>query len=355
MAVACLGIVGSATVTDHTGPVSIPISVDVPASDPVAGGTLVMLFTRFGSLVPTTTPGPASSCSDTAPRAGVYAYCNQPNFYTKALSFGELTEASDDTLSAQRQTGSPYHGIVFYPLRAGLDSIIYEPGAGYPFDLDVFVIAWTGVTTAGATLGWTPNELFGAFVTFTAGVVRDTDASLTGQKLIFDWDPTHLKPRAAFPQSGIYPDDNYMQMVVGVGVGHIPHFNPIDWQYNAADYAIYVACDNGHQADISESGLTWDDGSISAITSALDFESPIAHPVFEGSSPAQGAIMSIVVGEYVAPPLTTDMDFSHTWSTSGPPSNYDIADHGAVIPLVAGPGPAVCPPAGIHAHHRLRR
>lgn len=265
----------------------IPITADVPRSDPVAGGTLIYVFIQ----VPSTFVGGITAVTDDATPQDAYSLCvfsDGLNHYTN---------------------GSQIFGLIVNDLANGVNNITVQ-------------------------LTGTAGFIAGIALAITGANVDTLNAQSPSPTWLFDLDPAHPMigaeklgggPISPFPGAIFASPTGPVQMVSPPGVS-----TDQDWAWvTNSDYAFYVCSDVSSAVD--EGGWTWADGSIFDFTQ-WDIDSGL------------GSFFSMALGVQTAPtPLAAGPSFDGAWGNAGSKFFTGIAG----FAVTSGPGPAcVTPPPG---------
>lgn len=340
MAVASLGVIGSATGFGVTS-LDIPVTVNVPRSDPTLGGSAVLLFVM---ILDTNGHGGPGSVGDSAPTDPFYGTC----LYTDGLNhYDVLANFAGFNSSDNPRTGLPfnnngdasgtYAGLILNPLVGGVDTITLTFSATIQA-VNAVAVAYTGLNTPGSSVNASIFSWLVGFISTRAYCkVESLDTTHTSRTLQWtynDWgsppvtgDPILLAPEsvAGNPNSVPYPDYQWDAAdpgtIIVYGLGDTTHgpFWPGGTQIPSFIGAVVSTGSSG--------AWSWGSGSIGTIYEIDDLDN------------GAGLLGSMLVAEQTgfALPLV-GQDLSGSWSGI---DNFFTFGGGAL--LTAGPGPS-CPP-----------
>lgn len=285
--------VGRATAAS-TDTIVIPVTADVPRSDPALGGTLIYVFYQvpFSGFV-----GGVSSVVDDAPVDDAYSLCifaDGLNHYT---------------------FGAQLFGLIINPLLSGVNNITLTLTGAADF-IAAIAIAITGANVDVLnTQGVPPTWLYDG----------DPSSPLIISQSIVGATGSSPFPGAIF--TGFM--GGTVQMVSPPGT-----VTDENWSWlTASDYAFYVASDVSSSVD--ELGWTWADGSIADYTQ-WDIDTSLG-----GSHD----FWSMAFGVQTAPtPLAAGPSFDGAWGNAGDKTFTAVGG----FAVAAGPGPtcSILPPPG---------
>lgn len=349
MAVASLGVVAQGSAFSPSTLV-LPITVDVPRSDPSTGATWLVMFEQSYYTLPGS-PGGAALVSDDAPMDSFYNTCYYSdglNHYgIVGLSVGPVpfnnynTFATTDVISPKyTRTGGGVGAIVFNPLLNGVNNITLTFGTPAPAYYQCFVVAYTGLQLAARSQN-TPPELWHAsadlggymqkVVPLSGGTTQSGNAQWVYNQILGGGSgpnvigPPFLETPGRAPSTPTpYPDFEFQSpgdLLIGC-VADVNHgaawgaFNPVAFPVASGDF------------ETGSSGAWGWGGPFSTV-----------HEIDDADPLAAGFPLSIAYGEAPAPALPGTVDLTGAWAGIQPTYTF-----GSAAILVAGGGPPQCVP-----------
>lgn len=331
MAIASLGEIGSASGVLPGAAITIPVTVDVPRSDPTDGATIVLVLTITDNLSAPST----NAISDDAPTDAFYdthIFADGLNHYiTNVPLLGGVNTGVTVMVSA---------GLILNPLVASLNSITVPLGGtadnyvasaraytGVLVDTDFDSGLWPGSPSDDCT----SKPVSASFLNrFAPGGIKATAQDLD------------TLAEAKFAEWAIDSGGNSLSLPNSVLPYSFPGSDP-DWQYENGDVALF-GINAPNEAAADKSAMAWDDGAISTVFSV--FSVPMVN--------SGGTVYANwVVGERAITGPTGALDFGSVW-TGG--SDLDEVGGGSFA-MIAGVGPTwpTCPPSGVPVFgHRFR-
>lgn len=282
--------------------ITIPISADVPRSDPVGGATLIIITVTNGN-------DPSTTATDDAPEDAFYA----EHIFSDGLNHYVTTPPG--TIGSDGGPLTGITGLILNPLVNGVNSITVTWG-GLPRDATAVARAYTGVNvdTSGVNFPGVGTDASWMFTSsfapnYPIGIADDGSGSAVN--VTFDWSGTGGPLEFIPPPSSI---------------------DPSNWFWGAGDLSIYYI--SAQNDLVTPTGpWTWVD---LGIVSQSEFDDLVQN----------GGLLSFVIGEKpVTSPTAPGVENPDgSWATA----NYS-ATQGKGSILRAGPGPtwpAEPPPGG---------
>lgn len=282
--------VGAATVTS-SDTIVIPIDVDVAASDPTLGATILLAVFQL----PSTSFAAIASATDDAPaNTGPYNGC----LFDDGLNHY--------TISA----GNTPLGLILNPLIGGTNSLTLTFNTSADFiACNVYAITGVNLPIAG-TQSDPPDWLISPPPT---AVLQQAEAPVGGGSGLSSG------PSATWDSGGTI----HLHSPAGS--------SDENWDWVTGELALYIVSDNTATGD--EAGWTWDDGSIS------DFD----QYDYDGGD---GHFYSQAVGTKAVTPGAAGPSLDGSWGSG---DNFFTGVFGYAF--LSGPGPEICipppPPSGI--------
>lgn len=354
MAVVCLGLIGSALATSSST-VVIPITVNVPRSDPANGATVVVIYeTVYYSGGSAATSG---TVGDDAPMDSFYNTC----YYSDGLNhYGNLgvgfigtpfnnynTFSSTSTISPPFTSGAGFQSaVIFNPLVGGVNNITLTYSPTSPDVVAAYAVAYTGLQLGGRPQDTPPFLWHTSYG--TGGYLQSADplsgGTVTGVEVNWVYNqivgggsgpnvigPPFLEVPGRAPSSPTpYPDYQW------VSPGDLIAYCVIDVNHgggwSAFNPVVGPVIGAGDFETGASGGWTWG-GPVTSIFQDVDVD-----PV------SSGFPLSIAFATQTPPSLPYTADLTGSWA--GIQSTYTF---GSAALLVGGNGPLQCavpPPPG---------
>lgn len=272
----------------------IPISVDVPRTDPVGGATFVFLFVQLDNEA---AANPASSITDDAPVDDAYSLC---------LFADGLNHYALDT--------GPLAGLIVNPLVGGVNSITYVNSAPFSFAQAV-AVAVTGIGPRPGT-GW-PFTPIDPSLTWWPGTLLNQAEAPVGA-------PTTVSSSVGWSYA---TPTNAVVMITPSGA-----VTDSNWDWFTGEVALYIASQSVKSSD--PGGWTWADGALVPLANWHPATGLPGTEAYMWEAVAYGLVIPTLAG----PSLAGALDDASSLFGGG----------GAGIALNGGAGPvcAVPPPGG---------
>lgn len=301
MAVSSLGVVGTSSSATGSS-IVIPITVDVPRSDPSGGATVVIVSLIYsGTVAPTLPPG----LHDDAPSDPFYnvgIFSSGKNFYTAPVMGGG------------RNNHDLWAGLILNPLVAGRDSIIYSL-SGAPSFVRAFAVAYLhcNCDISGHQSPSFPNFTFPGHAASPFGKFAWPDGVTTSVQVTATNSPFGDNTGSVSYESGAAP------WVLTLG------------EYGVATWAVTQQVDDA---------VTF--GSGNPLIGWQAFNGPWTNIHDDGGAALDSGNVGYVYGENATigdPESDSSIDdWGGLWSLSGGGPLYNPG--GTLLALRSGPGPA---------------